>query len=240
MRKDLYEDLYQTESNHWWHKAKRSYVVGMIERYVDKNQKTILDVGCGTGKNMEELSALGAVYGIDSSEEALLFCKKRGLKNIQKGFIEKIPFEKNSFDVVCALDVLEHVEDMEAVSEIYRVLKNKGILIFTVPAFSWLWSKWDEILGHKRRYSLKMLHKLFPNDKWVIKKQTFIHTFLVLPTYFIRLIKSKSNKQYSSDFQLMNPSLNLILGFLSHLEQMAVKRYDMPFGTSLLCAIQKK
>lgn len=240
MRKDLYEDLYQTESNHWWHKAKRAYVVGMIGDHADKNKKTILDVGCGTGKNMEELSSLGVVYGIDSSDEALLFCKKRRLKNIQKGLIEKIPFEKNSLDVVCALDVLEHVDDVEAISEIYRVLKNKGILIFTVPAFSWLWSKWDEVLGHKRRYSPNMLQKLFPDDKWIVKRQTFIHSFLVLPTYLIRLIKSKSNKQYSSDFQLMNPPFNLILGFLSHLEQMAVKRYDMPFGTSLLCVIQKK
>lgn len=240
MRKDLYEDLYQTESDHWWHRAKRSYVLAMIKKYTNRNKKIILDVGCGTGKNMEELSSLGVVFGIDSSDDALMFCKKRGLKNIQKGLVEKIPFEKNSLDIVCALDVLEHVDDVAAVSEIHRVLNVGGALIITVPAFSWLWSKWDEVLGHKRRYSLKTLHKLFPNNKWLIQKQTFIHSFLVLPTYLIRLIKSKSNKQYSSDFQLMNPTLNLILGFLSHLEQTAIKRYDMPFGTSLLCVIQKK
>lgn len=240
MRKDLYEDMYKTESHHFWHKAKREYVGKMIRAYAKKDEKNILDIGCGTGKNMEELSKLGTVFGVDSSDEALGFCEKRGLSNLKKGFAEKISYESEQFDVVTILDVLEHVDDIKAVAEMERVLKKKGVAVITVPAFSWLWSKWDEVLGHKKRYTKGTLLSLFDENKWEVKKITYIHSFLVVPTLVVRTIKTRQKKEYSSDFQLMNPLINKILHLASLLEQMIVRRYDMPFGTSLLCVIQKK
>lgn len=232
--------MYQTESHHFWHKAKREYVGKMIETYGRNGGKDLLDVGCGTGQNMEELAKMGTVFGVDSSDEALAFCKKRGLSNLKKGFAEKIPHKSEQFDVATILDVLEHVNDIKAVEEIGRVLKKRGIAIVTVPAFSWLWSKWDEVLGHKKRYTKKTLPSLFHEAGWEVKKTTYIHSFLVIPTLMIRTIKSKQSREYTSDFQLMNPFINKILHTLSHLEQMVVTRYDMPFGTSLLCVVQKK
>lgn len=240
MRKDLYEDMYKTESHHFWHKAKREYVEKMIRTHTKGNKKDLLDIGCGTGKNIEIFSKMGEAYGIDSSDEALSFCRKRGIVHLKKGLAEKIPHEDGQFDVVSILDVLEHVNDTEAVQEMKRVLKRKGIAVVTVPAFSWLWSKWDEVLGHKKRYTKKSLLSLFPAAGWEVKKITYIHSFLVIPTLIIRSIKSKQNKEYASDFQLMNPFINWILHLLSGLEQMVVTRYDMPFGTSLLCVVQKK
>lgn len=240
MRKDLYEDMYETESHHFWHKAKREYVGKMIREYAKQNAKNILDIGCGTGKNMEELSKMGTVFGVDSSDEALGFCTKRGLSNLKKGFAEKVSYESGQFDVVTILDVLEHVNDREAVTEMERVLKKKGIAIITVPAFPWLWSRWDEVLGHKKRYTKETLLTLFNEKKWEVKKISYIHSFLVVPTLIIRAIKTKQKKEYTSDFQLMNPFINGILHSISLLEQMVVTRYDMPFGTSLLCVIQKK
>lgn len=240
MRNDLYGDMYETESHHFWHIAKREYVEMMIKKYTEKKVKNILDIGCGTGKNMEELSKIGTVFGVDSSSEALGFCKKRGIVRLKKGFAEKIPYESERFDVVTILDVLEHVNDKGAVTEMERVLKKKGIVIITVPAFPWLWSRWDEILGHKKRYTKETLLTLFNEKKWEVKKISYIHSFLVVPTLIIRAIKTKQKKEYASDFQLMNPFINGILHSISLLEQMVVKRYDMPFGTSLLCVIQKK
>lgn len=239
MRIDLYEDMYKTEDTHWWHKAKRSFVKLLITKFVKKGKLNLLDVGCGTGKNMEELSKYGEAWGVDISKEALLFCKKRGLINVKRGEAEHLPFENNTFDVVCVLDVLEHVDDAISIKEVVRVLNNNGYIIVTVPAFSWLWSKWDEALHHKRRYTRNQVREILTNNGLVIIKETYIHSFLVIPIYIIRKLKQLQSKDYTSDFQINNNLVNKALLFISELEQMWINRYDMPFGTSVLCIAQK-
>lgn len=240
MRIDLYEDMYKTEDTHWWHKAKRRFVGFLISRHIKKENIKILDVGCGTGKNMEELSKKGEVWGVDISQEALLFCKKRNLMNVKQGEAEHLPFQKGTFDVVCVLDVLEHVDDSVSIGEVGRVLNNDGYIIITVPAFGWLWSEWDEALHHKRRYTKGQLKKLLTDEGFLVLRNTYIHSFLVFPIFVIRKLKQLQQKKYSSDFQINNPMINSLLLFVSKLEQIWINRYDMPFGTSILCIAQKK
>ena len=240
MRIDLYQDMYITENTHWWHKAKRKFVKLFITQNIKKTDIKILDVGCGTGKNMEELSSSGEVWGVDISDEALLFCKKRHLTNVKKGEAEILPFDNDTFDIVCALDVLEHVDDMTAIKEIGRVLNSNGHVIITVPAFSWLWSKWDEVLHHKRRYTREKIRKILEENGFIILRNTYIHSFLVIPSLIIRKLKQLQSKDYSSDFQINNSFSNTFLSFISELELMWINRYDMPFGTSVLCIAQKK
>lgn len=239
MRIDLYQDMYITENTHWWHKAKRRFVKLFIRQYIKKTNIKILDVGCGTGKNMEELSSLGEVWGVDISDEALLFCKRRNLTNVKKGEAEVLPFDSDIFDTICILDVLEHVDDGKAINEIRRVLKPNGRVIITVPAFSWLWSKWDEILHHKRRYTKEKIGKILVDNGFIVLRNTYIHSFLVIPSFIIRKLKQRQSKDYSSDFQINNPFLDIVLSSISELEQMWINRYDMPFGTSVLCIAQK-
>lgn len=240
MRTDLYEDMYKTEDVHWWHIAKRKFVEQFITAYIQKKELTILDVGCGTGKNIEALSRYGDVWGVDSSPEALLFCKKRALIHVKKGEAEHLPFNKGTFDLVCVLDVLEHVDDERAIGEIKRVLKPNGFVIVTVPAFWWLWSKWDEVLHHKRRYTKKHIEEILTKEGFIVLRNTYIHSFLVIPSLIIRKVKQISPKTYTSDFQINNTIINNLLLFVSKLEQMWINRYDMPFGTSVLCIAQKK
>ena len=240
MRSDLYQDMYKTEEMHWWHVAKRLFVKNLITTHIPKKTLSILDVGCGTGKNMEELSYFGDVWGVDISSDALAFCKKRGLIQVKKGEAEKLPFENESFDVATILDVLEHVDDIAALSEIKRVLKDDGYIIITVPAFNWLWSKWDEVLHHKRRYTRKQIDTIVAGCGFNIIRNTHIHSFLIIPSLVIRKLKQLQKKQYTSDFQINNPYINTFFAFISRLEQMWITRYDMPVGTSILCLAQKK
>lgn len=239
MRIDLYKDIYTKEETHWWHQAKRRFVRQLISGYTTNKNPSILDVGCGTGKNMEELSSFGVVWGIDPSAEALSFCRKRGLTQIKKGQAEHIPFKNNSFDIVCVLDVLEHVDDSASLAEIKRVLKDDGQVVITVPAFSWMWSKWDEILHHKRRYNKKQLRELLIKEGFIIRRITYIHGLLLIPTFIIRKLKQLQKIPYSSDFRINNTFINTILANISKLEQWWINRYDMPFGTSVLCMAQK-
>lgn len=239
MQRYLYKDLYNLEDRHWWHKAKRELVSYYLKQnFLSKNK--ILDVGCGTGKNIEAFSKFGTVWGIDSSSQAISFCKKRGLKNVVRGNIEKIPFSNQSFNFVTALDVLEHVDDQKALKEIHRVLKNEGFLIITIPAFPELWSRWDEVLEHKRRYTQKTLNKLLKDNRFQVIKISYMHSFLILPALIIRTFKNLFYKNYyPSDFLLSNKLLNYLLAKIALIEKFFIINLSIPFGTSLIVLAQK-
>lgn len=240
MQKYLYKDLYYLEENHWWHINKRRLINNFIKQYSQGKNK-ILDVGCGTGKNIEAFSELGQCYGIDSSSEAIKFCKKRGIKTAILGSIEKIPFPKKTFNITTALDVLEHVDDEKSLKEIHRILKNQGIVVITVPAFPQLWSRWDEVLHHKRRYTKQTLEKVLQDNEFEVLKISYIYSFLILPVYLVRMIKMFFFKgYYPSDFKLSNKLINHFLGNASSLEGFFINFLNLPFGTSLIAVAQKK
>lgn len=241
MRKDLYKDLYSLEGQHWWHISKRRVVTSCIQYYLKKRDAKILDVGCGTGKNLEQLKKFGKVYGLDGSSEAIKFCKKRGLENLELGKAEDMPFQQNSFDLITLLDVLEHTDDNKTLQEVYRILKKDGLLILTVPALSWLWSEWDKILNHRRRYNKYGIISLLNKNKFNVIKATYLYSFLVFPALIIRKMKQSlfRKKEYSSDFQLSNPLLNRIMGYVSNIEFKLAKKITIPIGTTILVIAKK-
>lgn len=240
MKKFLYEDLYLLEDKHWWHISKRRMVKKMVDKYNKIKNPKILDIGCGTGKNLEELQKLGAVYGLDYSPQALEYCRKRGLKNLKIGRSEKTGLKADSFNIITLLDVLEHTDDNKTLKEMNRILKKGDIIILTVPAFSWLWSKWDEILHHKRRYSIASLKNLLIANNFFPVKMTYLYSFLILPALIIRKIKGTlCVNNYSSDFKLSNPLFNFLLNNLSKIEFLFAEKFYIPFGTSILAVAKK-
>lgn len=241
MKKYLYEDLYRLEDKHWWHISKRRAVHKLIEKYSTQENPKILDIGCGTGKNMEELQKFGDVCGLDSSPEALKFCGKRGLRNLKKGSAEKTNLKSNSFDIITLLDVLEHTDDNLTLKEVKRILKPNGIIILTVPAFSWLWSRWDEVLRHKRRYTIRSFKKTLTNNHFYPTKIVYLYSFLVIPSLIVRKVKQKLYENfYPSDFKLSSPLLNFLLNYLSKLEFFLADNFFIPFGTSIIAVAKKK
>ena len=111
---------------------------------------------------------------------------------VTEASIIKLPFENNSFDLVCAFDVIEHVnEDTIAVEELWRVCKPGGNVCITVPAFQALWGTHDIVNGHKRRYTKKELQKLVAekNDGDILYSSYF-NFILFIPIFLFRKITS--------------------------------------------------
>lgn len=240
MEKYLYEDLYNLEEKHWWHIAKRKVILNLTSSFLKTRRPKVLDIGCGTGKNVEVFGQIGTTYGIDNSPEAINFCQSRSLANIKLGTSEETGFSQNHFDLITLLDVLEHTDEDKTLAEVARILKNDGILTITVPAFSWLWSQWDVVLHHKRRYTKTTLTQALERNGFQVLKISYMYSFLVLPAVFIRFIKSIFyKKHYPSDFKISSPLINYILLFLVYLELKIMQKFSIPIGTSLVCIAQK-
>jgi len=253
MRTDLYQDLYKKEDNYWWFCGRRMFVDTLL-KFLRKASPyegeafmgmKILDAGCGTGRQMEELKKYGEVFGFDVSPEALNFCQKRGLQNIVKANLNQpLPYPNESFDLITALDVLEHIEnDQFALSELKRVLKIGGHLIITVPAHPFLWSYWDKSIHHQRRYNKKELQEKLRRVDFRIERISFTNFFILLPTVMMRIIRGfvfrNRVEQSTSDFIQLPRFLNKMLIGIYWFENLIFKRVNLPMGVSLVALVKK-
>src|SRR3989449_1495178 len=177
MQHHTYSIMYEVEGKHWWFVGRRRIIAGFVEkicRDIGKLRPRILDVGCGTGANLQMLSEFGAAEGVDVSTEALDFCRARGLSKVKQGAAESLPYEDASFDLVTGLDVIEHLDDDAAgLKEMHRVLRPRGRALLFVPAFMFLWGVQDDISHHRRRYTLESLQRAVRAAGFEIERATY-------------------------------------------------------------------
>ena len=137
MQEELLERLFRNQEQHWWFTTTRNIVVDQIERYIDPfSNIVILDIGCGSGLMIQILNKYGTVFGMDTSEQSIEFCKKLGGTHLVLGTLPNdVPFEANKFEMITAIGVIEHIDDDGgSLLTIMDLLKNDGLLILTVPA----------------------------------------------------------------------------------------------------------
>lgn len=244
MRKDLYQELYDLEKDYWWHVGKRTLIEKLIRKYLLKRKnRKLVDVGCGSGLMLEVLKKYGEPFGVDLSEEALKFCRQRGLNNVYKADVTSLPFKKDQVDLVIALDLIEHVvDDVAAFKEFNRVLRSGGIIIISVPAFKFLWSYWDEMLGHQKRYTTGSLSKAITEAGFKVEKVGYSNSMILLPTLVMRKLKSLRRvnpEEQASDFIHTPSSLNKLLTSYYSLETSIAANVKIPAGLSVIAVARK-
>ncbi len=238
-----YEILYRSEATHWWLAARRNIVLDSIRQsYPGRHDLHFLDAGCGTGLMLQELLPLGTAEGVDISDEALQFCRRRGLENVRNADLLDLPFAAERFDVVTALDVLEHLDDdAGALREFGRVLKPGGRVFVFAPAHRWLWSLQDEVSHHRRRYVARTLRDAVARAGLVIERLTYVST-LLLPVIFLgrQWLKVRRRfREFDTENDLHPQWSNGILRSIFQFEIPILRRTDLPFGASLLCVARK-
>lgn len=238
-----YQILYRIEEGHWWHSARRNMVLDWIRQsYPGRTDLEILDAGCGTGLMLQQLSPLGNARGVDISQDALDFCRQRGLNRVELGDVANMPYQSGTFDVVTALDVLEHVDDDIAVlDEFVRVLKPGGRAFLFVPAHRWLWSLQDEVSHHRRRYTKKTLSTTVRASSFQIERLSYVSMFLLpviaLGRLYLKLTLRFRNLDTEND---LHPEWsNGMLRSVFESEIPLLRRRDLPFGASLLCIARR-
>lgn len=242
MENTHYETLYRTEYGHWWYKTRRKIIFNIIKKNRSNLGKDIkiLDVGCGTGLLLKELETLGVCCGIDISQKAVDFCKKRGIGNVQIADATNIPYPDSTFEVVLALDVIEHIEkDEEALKEIYRVLKPQGIAIITVPAFMFLWGITDVISQHYRRYTLSELRKKIEDRRFSILRSSYFNTFLFPFIALVRLAARRLHIPVKSENSEGKGLVNSVFFLIFYVESILFRYISFPFGVSAIVICKK-
>lgn len=240
--KDAYHDtIYRLEKSHWWYRVRREIVRSLIRSYFpNKESLHILDIGCGTGELLSGLSSYGDAYGVDVSPRAVAFCKERGIQQVRVGSVTNISYPDNNFDLVLALDIIEHVaDDTKALAEIKRVLKPDGIAIFFVPAFMFLWGSTDVFSEHYRRYTRPELRSKIVAGGFTPIRFTYFNTLLFLPIAVWRLANRVIPLHAHSETELNNSFINSLLYGIFRIEAFVLRFVNFPFGVSILAIARK-
>lgn len=248
MDKNYYHEYFELERTHWWFLARTKILETQIQDLLtDTPHAKILNIGAATGASSQMLSKFGQVTSIEYEAECIAFVKDKISLDIEEGTILDLNYTENSFDLVCAFDVVEHVaEDELALKEMQRVCKIAGHVMLTVPTFMSLWSKHDEVNHHVKRYRLNEIQQLVqPNLEPVFL--SYFNTWLFLPIYLVRqfsnalpsMIKRSGS---GSDFSLVKSALiNRFFYFLFVSENWFLrKKISLPVGVSALAIWKKK
>jgi SAM-dependent methyltransferase len=225
----------EQDDNWWWEKARREIIQQCLKKVVTP-KVDILEIGAGFGSMSSMLSGFGPVSAIEPYHDAALYLREKlKIESFHSSFESFTATKK--YDMVACFDVLEHIEDdKNAILKMESLLKNKGLLVVTVPAYKFLWSGHDEINHHFRRYRKKELLNKIPRV-FSIKKISYFNSLLFPIAILDKLVLAKNKKSSSFD---PNKIVNSLLYRIFSTEKSILQFTSLPFGVSLLLIAQKQ
>jgi SAM-dependent methyltransferase len=246
MQPHTYAIMREVEDKHWWYVGRRRIIADFVRRICEQlraegnSEPRILDIGCGTGGNLETLSGFGSAEGVDISSEALDFCRARGLNNVRQGAAETLPYESESFDLVTGLDVVEHLDDdVSGLREMRRVLRPNGRMLLFVPAFMFLWGVQDDVSHHRRRYTLSELKGKLQQAGMTVERASYANISFFGPILVGRLFMRVSGLRPASENNINIGTLNGLFGKILGAESWWLNRLSFPFGVSIICVARR-
>lgn len=244
MQQHTYAIMDRVEDTHWWFVGRRAILESFLRQIVEDQRSgtrdlRILDVGCGTGANLEMLAQFGKAEGVDVSDDALEFCRLKGL-TVQKGLAEQLPYADEMFDITTALDVVEHLDDdVAGLKEMHRVTKTGGRSLIFVPAFMWLWGVQDDVSNHRIRYTKRQIVERIKKAGYTVERATYANFTFFAPILGGRALMKFTGIKPESENNVNVSALNGVFGKLFGAERHWLKRFDFPFGVSIVVIARK-
>lgn len=242
MNVNMYRIFFEIQKKHWWFVTKKEIVLDAIERHLSKKVNIkVLDIGCGSGLMLNALENIGQTYGMDMSDDAINFSKEIFNGKIEKGFLpDHSPYPENFFDLITALDVIEHIDqDVDSLRMIRAHLVSGGKAIITVPAYMFLWSAFDDLNEHKRRYTLTELNTKLVQAGFIVEKISYFNTLLFPAVFIVRTLNNLLKRDGASDVDMPSAPVNFILKKIFGIEKYLLKFSSLPFGVSILAVVKK-
>jgi SAM-dependent methyltransferase len=231
------------EDVHWWFKARRELMLGVLQSYVPvRDNRLIAEIGCGTGGNLKFLQRYYRVIGVDVSPEAVRYTSGRVNCPVYLGdFRDRLSAMWADIDAVILADVLEHIDDDAGfLRDVVKSLKTGSIILLTVPAHMFMWSRHDVILGHRRRYSAGNLRSLW---KDLEVEEVYFTPFacILFPAIALyRLFRRIGPDVHRSDLSMPPLWLNGLLYRIFSIESDLARLFPLPYGISYLSVLRKK
>lgn len=160
--------------------------INKVSKFLEKEKGNLLDVGFGAGELENKLLDLKTklnIYGIDFSQRAVKVARKTLKGNFQVSRAQRLPFKNSFFTNVVMLDVLEHVpknESKKVLDEIYRVLRNNGNFVVSVPLnedIKKMNKEETNLNRHLRQYTFPILKKELSISNFEVLTKDYIYPF---------------------------------------------------------------
>lgn len=241
----LFKQYAEIETKHFWFVGRAKIICDALGAKF-AGAHNLLEIGCGTGGVLAEIEKCFpslALSGGDAFLDGLNYAAQRTPKAaLYRMDATHIPFFEE-FDLLGAFDVLEHVDDDEAMlHQLFTACKPGGGLMVTVPQHPFLWSRTDEYAHHKRRYTRKDLLRKVEQAGFTIERVTSFVTFLLPLMVLSRFMQGKQGPgadAIDSGFKI-HPLLGTLLGWVFSLERKAIRLgLSFPVGGSLLLLARK-
>jgi ubiquinone/menaquinone biosynthesis C-methylase UbiE len=252
MDQQYFKEYYHLERVNWWFTVRRKILRERINHLLNKPSGIhSLNIGAATGTTSDMLTEFGEVMSVEYDAECCNFTKTFLSTPLIQGSITELPFANNSYDLVCAFDVIEHVEDdNKAVAEMMRVCKPGGHIAITVPAYAFLWGKHDVINQHFRRYTKTVLMNLLHDHKGKVIYSTYFNSILFVPISIFRLlanliekIKGPQKETLESDHAVFGTQgfFNKLLAGIFSIDYYLLKMgLRFPAGVSIIVFFKKE
>ena len=242
MERAVYEAMAEHDERHWWYRARREVVAALIKQAVrpPRNAK-LLEIGCGTGHNLAMLGKFGEVDALEVDDIARGMAEERlGRPVLSAPLPELAGLPDDRYDVVAALDVIEHIpDDKGALEGIARVLKPGGKLVMTVPAHQWMWSAHDVVNHHQRRYSKRSLKRLIEGSPLKLDSIGYLNS-LLFPVAMAQRLASKISGKDDANLAPPPEPINQTLERVFAAERRVIGRVPLPPGLSLFAVASAK
>ena len=241
-----YEELAGLETNNFWFVARNRLIRWLAQSYLPTNG-SYLEVGCGTGFVLQMLHKTFSnwkIYATEAQPEGIEFARKRVPADVSFFQMDAchMPF-RDEFDVIGAFDVIEHIhDDVAAIAQIHSALKPGGYFILSVPQHMFLWSKYDEVGCHFRRYSAAEIESKLKMAGFSILVSTSFNS-LLLPLMMLSRAMKKGGRSGQVDVleelrlsSAVNAGLSAILGIEFLMIRLGLR---FPVGGSRILVAQK-
>ena len=245
MNVEEYARMYDAEERQWWYAGMRAISSALLDKHMARGEsaRRVLDAGCGTGNNLAHFRGRGRgrAVGVDLSEDALRFCRSRGVAAARASVLA-LPFGAAAFDLVTSFDVLYHrwvTDDGAAVAELARVLAPGGLLLVRVPALKMLWGAHDDAVLSRHRYTRGEVETLLRDAGLDVLELTYANT-LLFPVLALRRTLDRLTGRHGSDVAFLPAPVEAAFLGLLRLEARMVRHVRLPVGASVLALGRKR